>query len=150
MKRNTLPLGDSIDIEFKGSLRPHQIPAVNSDIDYCAEKGHACGLLELDCAAGKTVLSLNLIARLKLKTLMIVNKEFLLNQWVERITEFLPTARIGRIQGSIVSVENKDIVIGMLQSLLSDHLILSRYVCSNIVANIVSNIYMYVMRHVRT
>ena len=117
VKRNTLPLGDSIDIEFKGSLRPHQIPAVNSYIDYCAEKGHACGLLELDCAAGKTVLSLNLIARLKLKTLIIVNKEFLLNQWVERITEFLPTARIGRIQGSIVSVENKDIVIGMLQSL---------------------------------
>ena len=34
--------------------------------------------------------------------------------------------------------------------ILSDHLILSRYVCSNIVANIVSNIYMYVMRHVRT
>ena len=33
---------------------------------------------------------------------------------------------------------------------LSDHLILSRYVCSNIVANIVTNIYMYVMRHVRT
>ena len=33
---------------------------------------------------------------------------------------------------------------------MSDHLILSRYVCSNIVANIVSNIYMYVMRHVRT
>jgi superfamily II DNA or RNA helicase len=40
-----------------------------------------------------------------------------LNQWVERITEFLPTARIGRIQGSIVSIENKDIIIGMLQSL---------------------------------
>ena len=33
---------------------------------------------------------------------------------------------------------------------VSDHLILSRYVCSNIVANIVPNIYMYVMRHVRT
>ena len=33
---------------------------------------------------------------------------------------------------------------------VSDHLILSRYVCSNIVANIVTNIYMYVMRHVRT
>ena len=33
---------------------------------------------------------------------------------------------------------------------VSDHLIISRYVCSNIVANIVTNIYMYVMRHVRT
>ena len=39
---------------------------------------------------------------------------------------------------------------GDFQPGVSDHLILSRYVCSNIVANIVSNIYMYVMRHVRT
>ena len=117
VKNNLLPTGDVIDIEFKGSLRPHQIPAVNAYIDYCENKGHACGLLELDCAAGKTVLSLNIISRLKLKTLIIVNKEFLLNQWVERISEFLPTARIGRIQGSLINVENKDIVIGMLQSL---------------------------------
>lgn len=117
VKKNTLPLGEPIDIEFKGSLRPHQIPAVNSYLDYCENKGHACGLLELDCAAGKTVLSLNLISRLKLKTLIIVNKEFLLNQWVERIGEFLPTARIGRIQGSVINIDDKDIVIGMLQSL---------------------------------
>lgn len=117
MKKNTLQLGEPIDIEFKGSLRPHQIPAVNSYLDYCENKGHACGLLELDCAAGKTVLSLNSISRLKLKTLIIVKKEFLLNQWVERIGEFLPTARIGRIQGSVINIEDKDIVIGMLQSL---------------------------------
>lgn len=117
VKKNSLPHGNVIDIEFKGTLRPHQIPAVNSYIEYCEDKGHACGLLELDCAAGKTVLSLNIISRLKLKTLIIVNKEFLLNQWVERIGEFLPTARIGRIQGSVVNIENKDIVIGMLQSL---------------------------------
>jgi superfamily II DNA or RNA helicase len=116
-KSNTLPMGDPIDVEFKGLLRPHQVPAVNSYLKYCENKGHACGLLELDCAAGKTVLSLNLISQLKLKTLIIVNKEFLLNQWIERITEFLPTARVGRIQGSIIDVENKDIVIGMLQSL---------------------------------
>ena len=33
------------------------------------------------------------------------------------IAEFLPTARVGKIQGPIVDIENKDIVIGMLQSL---------------------------------
>jgi len=51
------------------------------------------------------------------KTLIIVHKEFLLNQWVERIQQYLPTARIGRIQGQIIDIENKDVVIGMLQSL---------------------------------
>ena len=64
-----------------------------------------------------TVLSLDIISQLKKKTLIIVHKEFLLNQWVERIQQFLPGARVGRIQGQIVDIEEKDIVIGMLQSL---------------------------------
>ena len=75
------------------------------------------GLLELPCAFGKTILSLNILSALKKKTLIIVHKEFLLNQWVERIQEFLPKAKIGKIQGQIIDVEEKDIVIGMLQSL---------------------------------
>ena len=64
-----------------------------------------------------TVLSLNIISKLKKKTLIIVHKEFLLNQWVERISQFLPTARVGRIQGKVIDIKDKDIVIGMLQSL---------------------------------
>jgi superfamily II DNA or RNA helicase len=40
-----------------------------------------------------------------------------MNQWIERIQQFLPTARIGRIQGQIIDIENKDIVLCMLQSL---------------------------------
>jgi superfamily II DNA or RNA helicase len=75
------------------------------------------GLLELPCAFGKTVLALNIIASLKKKTIIIVHKEFLMNQWIERIGQFLPGARIGRIQGQIIDIDNKDIVIGMLQSL---------------------------------
>ena len=40
-----------------------------------------------------------------------------MNQWAERIAEFLPGARIGRIQGEIIDIEDKDIVLGMLQSI---------------------------------
>jgi superfamily II DNA or RNA helicase len=40
-----------------------------------------------------------------------------MNQWIERIQQFLPKARIGKIQGPIVDIDDKDIVIGMLQSL---------------------------------
>jgi superfamily II DNA or RNA helicase len=64
-----------------------------------------------------TVLSLNIITQLQRKTLIIVNKEFLMNQWIERIAEFIPNARVGKIQGPIMDVENKDIVLGMLHSL---------------------------------
>ena len=40
-----------------------------------------------------------------------------MNQWLERINTFLPNAKIGKIQGDIIDIENKDIVLGMLQSL---------------------------------
>jgi superfamily II DNA or RNA helicase len=40
-----------------------------------------------------------------------------MNQWIERIEQFLPTARVGRIQGTTIDIENKDIVLCMLQSL---------------------------------
>lgn len=64
-----------------------------------------------------TIMALYIIAKLNLKTLVIVHKEFLLNQWIEKINEFLPDAKIGKIQGQIIDIEDKDIVIGMLQSL---------------------------------
>jgi superfamily II DNA or RNA helicase len=112
-----LPPGNNIDVPFIGSLRDHQKPAVTAYLEHCYNSNHAGGLLELDCAAGKTVLSLYIISKLKKKTLIIVNKEFLLNQWIERINEFLPSAKVGKIQGKIIDIEDKDIVIGMLQSL---------------------------------
>ena len=49
--------------------------------------------------------------------MIIVHKEFLLRQWLERIEQFLPTARVGKIQWSVIDIIDKDIVIGMLQSL---------------------------------
>jgi superfamily II DNA or RNA helicase len=64
-----------------------------------------------------TSIGLNVITRLKKKTIVIVHKEFLMNQWIERIQQFLPTARIGKIQGQVIDIENKDIVLCMLQSL---------------------------------
>ena len=67
--------------------------------------------------AHNTVIALNIISKLNLKTLVVVHKEFLLNQWIERINQFLPGSRVGRIQSNIVRKENKDIVIGMLQSI---------------------------------
>ena len=57
------------------------------------------------------------MCQLKVKTLILVHKSFLLTQWVERIRQFAPTATIGQIQGSKIDVEGKDVVIGMLQSL---------------------------------
>jgi len=106
---------EKIDIKFKGELREHQKPTVNKFVKVALKKGG--GLLELHTGYGKTVCGLKIISDLGVKTIIIVHKEFLLRQWVERIEQFLPDAKVGRIQGSKIDVEGKDIVIGMLQSL---------------------------------
>jgi len=64
-----------------------------------------------------TVMALKIISLLKKKTLIIVHKEFLMNQWIERIAEFLPSATVGKIQGQVFDVKGNDIVIGMVQTL---------------------------------
>ena len=109
------PEGKNINVKFKGSLRDYQKPVVNKWLKAARKKG--CGLIEADCGAGKTCMAIWLISQLQKKTLIIVHKEFLLNQWKERIEQFMPDAKIGRIQGPVIDIEGKDIVIGMLQSL---------------------------------
>ena len=109
--------GVDINVEFAGKLRDYQEPVVNKFVTHCKNLTAGGGLLELPCAWGKTSASLCVLSRLKKKTLVIVHKEFLMNQWIERIQQFLPSARVGKIQGPIIDIEDKDIVIGMLQSL---------------------------------
>ena len=58
-----------------------------------------------------------MLCTLAKKTLIVVHKEFLLEQWKERIQEFAPSARIGLIKAKVIDVENKDIVLASLQSL---------------------------------
>ena len=107
--------GNEIALQFSGELRPYQIAIVDKYIKHVGKCGG--GLLDVDPGKGKTVMALNIVSRLGKCALVIVHKSFLLNQWVERIEQFLPGARVGRIQGQIMDIENKDIVIGMLQSL---------------------------------
>ena len=114
-KKVKITEGNDINLEFKGTLRETQIPVVNKYLDHIKNGGG--GLLELPCGFGKTSIGLNLVSRLNKKTLVIVHKEFLMNQWIERIEQFLPNARIGKIQGQIIDIDGKDIVLAMLQSL---------------------------------
>jgi superfamily II DNA or RNA helicase len=113
--KNKLSLGNDINITFKGDLFEYQQNIISKYILNVGESGG--GLLDVEPGKGKTVMALNIISKLKKKTLVIVHKTFLMNQWVERINMFLPDAKVGKIQGDIIDIENKDIVLGMLQSL---------------------------------
>lgn len=108
--------GKSIDLNFDGSLRDVQKPVIEKFMERmkCPVQG---GILDLPCGFGKTSIACYLISLVKRKTLVIVHKEFLMEQWIERIKQFLPGAKIGIIQGDEVKVDDKDIVLGMLQSI---------------------------------
>ena len=122
--RSEITKGESISLDFPKSLRDYQEKIVEIYMDYI--KKPICngsndfgngGILEVPCGRGKTVMALKIISNVQKKTLIIVHKEFLMNQWIERIEEFLPGAKVGKIQGPTFDVEGKDIVIGMLQTL---------------------------------
>lgn len=122
--RSEITEGEDIDVIFPKPLRDYQDKIVdvymkhieNSICNGSEKKGNG-GILEVPCGRGKTVMALKIISLVKKKTLIIVHKEFLMNQWIERAAEFLPSAKIGKIQGPVFDVEGKDVVIGMLQTL---------------------------------
>lgn len=107
--------GADISLNFAGSLRDYQLDVINTVVPKI--KNQEGGTISLPPGRGKTVIACKLISELKKKTLVVVHKTFLLNQWKNRIEQFLPDARVGIVQGKIIDVEDKDIVIGMLQSL---------------------------------
>ena len=108
---------NDINIEFKGGLRADQMEPIQAFMEAANDPARMGGILNLQCAAGKTVMAIYLICQLKKKAIVLVHKEFLIQQWKERIQEFAPEARIGLIKAKVIDVEDKDIILASLQSL---------------------------------
>jgi len=102
-----------IIFNFNGKLRDYQNEIANNIYNHLIKFGS--GLASLYTGWGKTCLALWLISKLQKKTLIIVHTENLLNQWIERIKEFL-NEDVGVIQGTKVEID-KNICIGMIQSI---------------------------------
>jgi superfamily II DNA or RNA helicase len=87
--------GTPIDVTFSGSLYPEQEMAARA---LAIEEN---GILSATTAFGKTIVALWLIAERKVNTLILVHRTQLMDQWVERISQFLGVSKklIGRIGG---------------------------------------------------
>jgi superfamily II DNA or RNA helicase len=114
-KKNRILDGDPININFTKQLRENQIKVVDTYLEAAKDQGG--GIISVPCGYGKTVIALHIAARLKMKTLIIVHKEFLMNQWKERISQFLENYNIGTVQKNIFDIEDKNVVLGMLQTI---------------------------------
>lgn len=123
--------GQRIKVEFNGKLYEEQKRAIE------ALEIHHCGTLYATTAFGKTVTAAALIARKKVNTLILVHTKALLDQWRERLEEYLSTdfqpeehhkgrGRRKKFQqfGALSSTENSlngKIDIALLQSCMNDN-----------------------------
>jgi superfamily II DNA or RNA helicase len=83
------------------------------------EKG-ANGLICVPCGKGKTFMALAIASRLRLRFLIVVDKEFLMNQWKSEIQAVMPDLRVGIVQGDKLEVDadKYDCTICMIQTLV--------------------------------
>jgi len=111
-KEDRRPEPIKISTKFNGKLRDetHQNAAMSAAL----KAGH--GVLSLPCGFGKTTVALAIACKLGYKTMIVVHKEFLANQWKERIQQFCPGASIGIVQQNKKETDC-DFIIAMLQSL---------------------------------
>ena len=105
--------GEALDVNFNGTLRPDQERAAADLI------AHDIGVLAATTAFGKTVLAAWLIAERGVNTLVLVHRQQLMEQWVERLSSFLnfPEKEIGRLGGGRKKLRGK-IDVALIQSLV--------------------------------
>jgi len=105
-------------LQFAGTLRPVQQAAIDA---YMREAlhGSGAGTIVIGCGGGKTCSALAVMCRLGVKTLVVVHKLFLATQWTERISQFVPGARVGVMKGDKYVHEDCDIVVASLQTMIS-------------------------------
>lgn len=118
--KNLLDNNKTIEINFLKSLNENQILVINKTWDKIINDLNM--LYCLPCGFGKTVIAIYIICKLKLRTFILVHKEELLNQWIERLLFFtdIKKEEIGIIRGN-KDIENKHkIIIGMAQTLMTD------------------------------
>ena len=106
-------VGTPIKVRFHGELRPEQQLAAN------AMAAHDIGVLAATTAFGKTVVAAWLIAQRGVNCLVLVHRQQLLEQWVERLASFLdlPAKSIGRLGGGRKNLSGQ-IDVALMQSLV--------------------------------
>ncbi len=105
--------GQPLAVSFQGELRPEQARAVEALLL------HDTGVLAATTAFGKTVAAAALIARRGVNTLVLVHRRQLLEQWVQRLSDFLglPPKAIGVVGGGRRKTTGK-IDVALIQSLV--------------------------------
>lgn len=117
--KNILPESEIIDTTVHNQYSFDVEPLGEGDYYGFEINGNRRFLLGDFTVTHNTVLAIHLIERIRKKTIILVHKEFLMNQWVDRIHQFMPNAKVGFLQGKRREMEDVDIVLGMIQSIFN-------------------------------
>jgi len=79
--------------KFVGSPYDYQKEIINSYLTSTRN-----GLICVPCGKGKTFMALNIASQIKKKFLIVVDKEFLMNQWKNEMNSVMPNLKIGILQ----------------------------------------------------
>lgn len=104
--------------DFHGTLRPGQQEAIQDYQSKLKEWPYG-GVLQAKCGTGKTVVALYLASIFKVPTIVLVHKSDLMNQWKERIEQFLPGCKVGIVRQNKQDFRDKHIVIAMMATVWS-------------------------------
>ena len=85
-----------LEAEFKGQLRPEQVEVRDEALRRL--NSHGSVIIAAACGFGKTAISINLAAKIRLTTLIICTRIILLNQWEESLQKFCPQASYQTLQ----------------------------------------------------
>ena len=77
------------------------------------------GIACAPCGTGKTVMLLKMLTKLGRTALVLVHKDFLVEQWKERMAQFtnLKPEEIGHVQRDTCDYQDKKVVVAMVQSI---------------------------------
>lgn len=108
-----------IEKDKPGSLRGEQLEATRLGKEVLASREAVGGIIQAPTGWGKTIWGLALAREMRLKTAVLVHREFLLKQWKDKIEKFFPDAKVGRISGSKWETDDCHIVLVMIETLAS-------------------------------
>ena len=103
------------NLKFTGKPYEYQENIINLFLE-----ADANGLICVPCGKGKTFMAISIAFRLGKRFMVIVDKEFLLDQWAGEMRNLCPGIRIGRFQTDQMEVEPEmyDCTICMIQTIV--------------------------------
>jgi hypothetical protein len=104
-------------VKFTGSLRKELKQTEATDALLKQLKNVGGGILSLDTGFGKTVCSIYTACKLGVKTMILVHKKFLEEQFEETIKRFVPDAKISKVRGDSCDISG-DFIIASIQTLM--------------------------------